>query len=116
MIARKRKNNCITQSGLEKKIEYADEQINAYLTAMNKSDTESSDLKEKLEAYQQLKEKYESQNQLSHMALAAKELLDMEEMRVVADKRNLFITQRKMCMFALIIENSIFLKILLIMD
>ena len=61
--AQNSKHNCITQSGLKKKTEYADEQINAYLTAMNKSDTESSDLKEKLEAYQLLKEKYESQKQ-----------------------------------------------------
>lgn len=140
--AQNSKHNCITQNSLEKKIEYADEQINAYLTAMNKSDTENSDLKEKLETYQQLKEKYESQkqelkekgieqksltdpdcrrmknngsldicynvqsvvdsknhfvidvvatndindqNQLSHMALDAKELLDIEEMSVVAD-------------------------------
>ena len=34
--AQNSKHNCITKSGLDKKIAYADEQINAYLMALEK--------------------------------------------------------------------------------
>ena len=37
--AQNSKHNCITQSGLDKKIEYAEAQINVYLMAMQKEDT-----------------------------------------------------------------------------
>lgn len=42
------KHNCITQSGLDKKIEYAESQITAYLMAMETDDTFNENFKEKL--------------------------------------------------------------------
>ena len=59
--AQNSKHNCITASGLEKKIAYAEEQISAYLAAIEKEENELPSLKEKLIAYEQLKEKYEEQ-------------------------------------------------------
>lgn len=52
------KYNCITQSGLDKKIEYANAQINAYLMAMEKDDSSIDDYKDKFRMYQQLKAQY----------------------------------------------------------
>ena len=54
--AQNSRHNCITQSGLDKKIEYADAQINAYLMAMEKDDTDNETFKSKLQMYQELKE------------------------------------------------------------
>lgn len=56
--AQNSKHNCITRSGLDKKIEYADAQINAYLMAIEKDDTDNEAFKEKLQTYQELKEQY----------------------------------------------------------
>ena len=53
--AQNSKHNCITQSGLDKKIEYADAQINAYLMAIEKEDSSDENFKEKLQMYQSLK-------------------------------------------------------------
>lgn len=61
--AQNSKHNCITQSGLEKKIAYAEEQISVYLATMEQNDKNDVAIKEKLEAYQQLKEKYEAQQE-----------------------------------------------------
>ena len=41
--AQNSRHNCITQSGLSKKIEYAEAQINAYLMAIEKDDTSNDD-------------------------------------------------------------------------
>ena len=49
--AQNSRHNCITQSGLDKKIEYADAQINAYLMAIEKDDTDNKDFKSKLQMY-----------------------------------------------------------------
>ena len=59
--AQNSKHNCITRSGLDKKIEYADAQINAYLMAIEKDDTDNEAFKEKLQTYQELKEQYYAQ-------------------------------------------------------
>lgn len=140
--AQNSKHKCITESGLVRKIAYAEEQIASYLAAMEKVEEVSPALKEKFEAYKKLKEKYEiqrkelkeegleqksltdpdcrrmknngsldicynvqsvvdgknhfvidaiatndinDQNQLFHMALDAKELLDLQQMEVIAD-------------------------------
>ena len=61
------RHNCITQSGLEKKIAYAEEQIEKYLTAIERSNGTDVSIKEKLEAYRELKEKYEKQ-QVDHIS------------------------------------------------
>ena len=61
--AQNSRHNCITQSGLDKKIEYAEAQINAYLMAIEKDDTSNDDLKDKLQTYQNLKEQYLNQKQ-----------------------------------------------------
>lgn len=152
--AQNSKHNCITASGLERKITYAEEQISAYLVAIEKEEESSPSLKERLEAYEQLKEKYETQknelkskgleqksltdpdcrrmknngsleicynvqsvvdaknhfvidiettndindqNQLSNMALDVKELLDLEEMAVVADTGYYSASEIKKC-------------------
>lgn len=46
--AQNSKHNCITQSGLDKKIEYAEAQINAYLMAIAKEEAPADDLTDKL--------------------------------------------------------------------
>lgn len=53
--AQNSKHNCITQSGLDKKIEYAEAQINAYLMAIVKDEALADDLTDKLKTYQELK-------------------------------------------------------------
>lgn len=49
------KHNCITQSGLDKKIEYVETQINAYLMVIEKDGISNDDFKEKPQMYQDLK-------------------------------------------------------------
>ena len=81
--AQNSKHNCITQSGLDKKIEYAEAQINAYLMAMEKEDTSNAELKEKLQKYQDLKEQYLSQKQeLKNEGLEQKSLTDTDSRRM----------------------------------
>ncbi|MCD7905263.1 MAG: hypothetical protein LUG24_06765 [Clostridiales bacterium] len=48
---------------MKNKIAYAEEQISEYLTAMERQKVPIDTLKEKLEAYQQLKQKYETQRE-----------------------------------------------------
>ncbi|MCD8215883.1 MAG: hypothetical protein LUC97_09640 [Clostridiales bacterium] len=48
---------------MKNKIAYAEEQISEYLTAMERQEVPIDTLKEKLEAYQQLKQKYETQRE-----------------------------------------------------
>jgi len=81
--AQNSKHNCITQSGLDKKIEYAEAQINTYLMAMEKEDTSNAELKEKLQKYQDLKEQYLSQKQeLKNEGLEQKSLTDTDSRRM----------------------------------
>lgn len=81
--AQNSKHNCITQSGLDKKIEYAEAQINAYLMAMEKEDTSNAELKERLQKYQDLKEQYLSQKQeLKNEGLEQKSLTDTDSRRM----------------------------------
>ncbi|WP_333595545.1 IS1182 family transposase [Anaerospora hongkongensis] len=81
--AQNSKHNCITQSGLDKKIEYADAQINSYLMAISKDDTCADDFKEKLKTYQELKEKYIVQKQeLKDNGLEQKSLTDPDSKRM----------------------------------
>ena len=81
--AQNSKHNCITQSGLEKKIAYADEQINAYLMAIEKDNQSEPELKKKLEAYQELKKQYIQQKQeLDDMGLEQKSLTDPDSRRM----------------------------------
>ncbi len=81
--AQNSKHNCITQSGLDKKIEYAEAQINAYLMAMEKEDSLNENLKEKLQAYQDLKEEYLKQKQdLKDEGLEQKSLTDTDSRRM----------------------------------
>lgn len=81
--AQNSKHNCITQSGLEKKIAYAEEQIELYLAAMEQQDGIDVAIKEKLEAYQRLKEKYEAQKEeLSTEGLEQKTLTDPDSRRM----------------------------------
>lgn len=81
--AQNSKHNCITQSGLEKKIAYADEQINAYLMAMEKDNQSEPELKKKLEAYQELKKQYIQQKQeLDDTGLEQKSLTDPDSRRM----------------------------------
>ena len=80
--AQNSKHNCITQSGLDKKIAYAESQINAYLLAMEKNDV-SEDYKEKLEKYQELKKQYIEQKQkLKEEGLEQKSLIDTDSRRM----------------------------------
>jgi len=75
-------SNCITQSKLNKKIEYAEEQINKYLTEMN-SEEINSDYSEKLKKYQELKADYEKQKQeLKDEGLEQKTLIDKDSRRM----------------------------------
>lgn len=81
--AQNSKHNCITQSGLDKKIEYAEAQINAYLMAMEKDDTSNENFKEKLQQYQNLRKKYLAQKQeLKNEALEQKSLTDTDSRRM----------------------------------
>lgn len=81
--AQNSKHNCITQSGLDKKIEYAEAQIKAYLMAMEKEDTSNEDLKEKLQTYQDLKEQYFRQKEeLKNDGLEQKSLTDTDSRRM----------------------------------
>jgi len=81
--AQNSKHNCITQSGLDKKIEYADAQINAYLMAMEKDDKSNEDFKEKLRQYQDLREKYlEQKEELKNNGLEQKSLTDIDSRRM----------------------------------
>lgn len=81
--AQNSKHNCITQSGLTKKIEYAEAQINAYLMAIEKDEIETTDLKEKLQKYQELKEEYQSQkDELKQEGLEQKSLIDKDSRRM----------------------------------
>ena len=81
--AQNSKHNCITQSGLDKKIEYAEAQIKAYLMAMEKEDSSYENLKEKLQTYQNLKEQYLRQKEeLKNDGLEQKSLTDMDSRRM----------------------------------
>ena len=81
--AQNSKHNCITQSGLEKKIAYADEQINAYLMAIEKDNQSEPELKKKLEAYQELKKQYIQQKQEpDDTGLEQKSLTDPDSRRM----------------------------------
>lgn len=81
--AQNSKHNCITQSGLDKKIEYAEAQINAYLMAIEKEDVANNDFKEKLKSYQNLKEQYLLQKQeLKNENLEQKSLTDPDSRRM----------------------------------
>lgn len=81
--AQNSKHNCITKSGLEKKIAYADEQINAYLMAIEKDSQCETEFKKKLEDYQKLKKQYLQQKQeLSDEGLEQKSLTDPDSRRM----------------------------------
>ena len=81
--AQNSKHNCITKSGLEKKIAYADEQINAYLMAIEKETHNEPELKEKLEVYQELKKQYIQQKQELHdKGIEQKSLTDPDSKRM----------------------------------
>lgn len=81
--AQNSKHNCITKSGLEKKIAYADEQIKAYLMAIEKDAQSEPLFKEKLEAYQELKEQYIKQKlELNEEGLEQKSLTDPDSRRM----------------------------------
>ena len=81
--AQNSKHNCITQSGLEKKIAYADEQINAYLMAIEKENQNEPEFKEKLKAYQELKEQYlQQKHELKDEGLEQKSLTDPDSRRM----------------------------------
>lgn len=81
--AQNSKHNCITQSGLDKKIEYAEAQINAYLMAIEKEDSSDENFKEKLQMYQSLKAQYLDQKQeLKEEGLEQKSLTDTDSRRM----------------------------------
>jgi transposase/ferredoxin-like protein FixX len=82
--AQNSRHNCITESGLNKKIEYADAQINAYLMAMERSSESADDsYKEKLQAYQKLKEQYIALKQeLKDQEIEQKSLTDPDSRRM----------------------------------
>ena len=81
--AQNSKHNCITQSGLDKKIEYAEAQINAYLMAIAKNEVPADDLTDKLKTYQELKEQYLTQKQeLKDEGLEQKSLTDPDSRRM----------------------------------
>ncbi len=82
--AQNSRHNCITEGGLNKKIEYADAQINAYLMAMEKvTESAEDDYKEKLQAYQKLKEQYIAQKQeLKDQGIEQKSLTDPDARRM----------------------------------
>lgn len=81
--AQNSRHNCITQSGLDKKVEYADAQINTYLMAIEKDDTDNEDFKEKLQTYQELKKRYHAQKkELKSEGLEQKSLTDTDSRRM----------------------------------
>lgn len=81
--AQNSKHNCITQSGLDKKIEYAEAQINAYLMAIEKDDSSDENFKEKLQIYQSLKAQYlEQKQELKEEGLEQKSLTDTDSRRM----------------------------------
>lgn len=81
--AQNSKHNCITQSGLDKKIEYAEAQINAYLMAIEKDDSSDENFKEKLQIYQSLKTQYlEQKQELKEEGLEQKSLSDTDSRRM----------------------------------
>ena len=81
--AQNSKHNCITQSGLDKKIAYADEKINSYLMAIEKENQVDSEYKDKLKTYQKLKEKYLCQKKkLAKKGLEQKSLTDPDSRRM----------------------------------
>ena len=81
--AQNSKHNCITQSGLDKKIAYTDEKINSYLMAIEKENTVDSEYKAKLETYQKLKEEYLCQKtELAENGLEQKSLTDPDSRRM----------------------------------
>lgn len=81
--AQNSKSNCITQSGLDRKIEYAEAQINAYMMAMSKDDSGIDNYKEKLQAYQELKEQYQAfKEELKQEGLEQKSLTDEDSRRM----------------------------------
>lgn len=81
--AQNSKHNCITQTGLDKKIEYADAQINAYFMAMENDDSVTGEFKEKLQMYQNLKDQYITQKEeLKNEGLEQKSLIDTDSRRM----------------------------------
>ena len=81
--AQNSKHNCITESTLNKKLEYADEQINHYLVEIEKSVADTDCYKEKLKAYQELKENYQKQKiELIEEGLEQKSLTDKDSRRM----------------------------------
>ena len=98
--AQNSKHNCITQSGLDKKIEYAEAQINAYLMAMEKEDIVDDSFKEKLQAYQALKEQYFVQKQ---------ERTTQPKM-TNSVKKSSCMTKNKIYTFVQLVINCLFLK------
>lgn len=56
-------SNRITLSGLEKKISYVEEQIEAYLAAIARQGEYEAGLREQIEFYQQVKETYKAQKE-----------------------------------------------------
>ena len=61
--AQNSKSNCITLGGLEKKIAYAEEQIEAYLIAIAQQEENEAGLREQIEVYQQMKQTYKAQQE-----------------------------------------------------
>lgn len=81
--AQNSKHNCLTKSGLDKKIAYAEEQINAYLMAIEKDAKSEPEFKKKLEDYQELKKQYLQQKlELTHQGLEQKSLTDPDSRRM----------------------------------
>lgn len=56
-------SNRITLSGLEKKISYVEEQIEAYLAAIARQEEYEAGLREQIEFYQQVKKTYKAQKE-----------------------------------------------------
>lgn len=81
--AQNSRHNCITKSGLDKKIAYADEKINSYLMDIEKESPVDSEYKDKLEAYRKLKEDYLYQKaELTENGLEQKSLTDPDSRRM----------------------------------
>lgn len=81
--AQNSKSNCITMSGLETKIAYAEEQIKSYLAAMEHQNEDDAALAKKLETYQKLKAEYEAkQEELRSEGLEQKSLTDPDSRRM----------------------------------
>lgn len=81
--AQNSKHNCLTLSGLEKKIAYAEEQIEMYLAAMERNDGTDISIKEKMEDYLHLKKQYEAQQEeLRTEGLEQKTLTDPDSRRM----------------------------------